>query len=41
MPRQSGLSVVTSASGSVKVEPTSARSTDGAGLPEVPLLVQP
>ena len=41
MPRQSGSSVVTLLSGSVKVEPTSASSTDGAGLPVVPLSVQP
>ena len=41
MPRQSGSSVVTLFRASVKVEPTSPSSTDGAGLPDVPLLVQP
>ena len=41
MPRQSGSSVVTLLSGSVKVEPTSPSNTDGAGLPDVPLSVQP
>ena len=41
MPRQSGRRVVTSLKGSVKVDPTSARSVAATGLPDVPLSVQP